>query len=134
MKERKVVFLVLAMKRVETLGSNAKGVRDSDADAAGTDIEAEHSGGRAFFSHRRIIGLDRGPWAFDLGLQTLASSAIFSTGCIRDCVMTDVVQVSTMLKGCGPVREFYMPASYRDLRVWQSSMELVISVYRATPC
>ncbi len=48
-----IVFLVLAVKGIESLRSDAQGIGDGDADAACADIETEHAVGR--LRHGRII-------------------------------------------------------------------------------
>src|SRR5581483_4094656 len=49
-----VVFLVLAMKSLETLGRNPERIGDRDPDAAGSDVQAKNAMSRCG-SHERII-------------------------------------------------------------------------------
>ena len=53
-----IVFLVLAVERVEALRGDAEGIGDRDADAAGADIETKHAVGR--LRHEGII--EAGTW------------------------------------------------------------------------
>jgi len=52
--------------------------------------------------------------------------------CGGRCVTSALVEASSKSPVLPRVRRDYMPASYRDLRVWRRSMELALSVYAAT--
>lgn len=60
MKKREIVFLVLAMQRIQALGSDSERIGDGYADAACSDIEAEDASG-GFLHHGDYMRLEVGP-------------------------------------------------------------------------